>query len=253
MGIGDVMLCLYTDLKTDRLLDGIDSVAELGSQTVWTHHPERLEALFAAFNRPLPPPDKFARFVTQAGDMTGIASSRSLHELLGFKRYTSIDIDAAHGALPLDLNFDEVPAEHRGQYRLVTNHGTAEHVLNQANVFKAIHDLTASGGLMLNAGPFIGCLEHGFFNYQPNFFKAIARYNAYEVLGTWINRLPQVDLVSLVDNVPLVLGQDYVIVSLARKTSDAAFCMPIQYHYEFGLPEASRARYRPFPLPPGGV
>ncbi len=64
-------------------------------------------------------------------------------------------------------------------------------------------------------------------------------------MGTWINRLPHLELISLVGDIPLEAGQDYVIFSVARKTGDAAFCMPIQYHYESGLPEASRARYRP--------
>ncbi len=247
MGISDAMLALYTDLKKADLLDAIDSVAELGSQTVWVQNPERLTSLFLAFGRTLPSDAEFAKFINSSG--TGIASSRSLHEYLGFTRYTSIDIDAAHGAIPLDLNFDDVPAEHRGQYGLVTNHGTAEHIINQANTFKAIHDLASPhGGLMLSVSPFIGWVEHGFFNYQPNFFNALARFNGYEVLGLWVNHDPRPTLVSLQDDGAkdfcIELGQNYLLVSLLRKTSDAAFFMPVQGHYEAELPPASRARYR---------
>ncbi len=248
MGMNDAMLCLYTDLQNGGLFAGIDSVAELGSQTLRMQNPERLEALLTAFNRPLPPPEELARFIGDSAKNN--ASLRTLYGYLGFERYTSIDIDAAHGAIAIDLNFDEVPEEHHGAYGLTTNLGTSEHILNQANVFKVIHDLTAPGGLMLNVNPFIGFFEHGFFNYQPNFFQAIARYNAYEMLGLWVNHEPNLEFVPLVEwwgprNRVFEVGQDYLLVTLSRKTQDAPFFMPVQGHYEAGLPPASRARYRP--------
>jgi hypothetical protein len=46
---------------------------------------------------------------------------------------------------------------------LTTNHDTSEHILDQRNTFKVIHDFTAPGGLMLHALPFTVHLEHGFF------------------------------------------------------------------------------------------
>lgn len=248
MAISDAVLALYADLKTSGRLEGIDSVAELGSQTVWSQHPERLRALFAAFGRPLPPPAAFSTFISSGG--RGAASSRSLHGYLGFKRYDCIDIDENCGALPLDLNFDAIPDAYRGQYGLITNIGTSEHILNQSNTFKAIHDLTAPGGLMLHVSPYIGWPEHGFFNYQPNFFQAIARYNSYEVLGMWRNHDPRPELVSLLDaglalDCDIQLGANYNLVTLLRKTRGDEFFMPIQGHYELELPAPSRARYRP--------
>lgn len=39
---------------------------------------------------------------------------------------------------------------------------------------------------MLHALPFLGQLDLGFFNYQPNLFYALARYNSYCILGIWI-------------------------------------------------------------------
>jgi hypothetical protein len=81
---------------------------------------------------------------------------------------------------------DQVPPDRRGKYGLTTNHGTSEHILDQRNTFNAIHDFTARGGLMLHALPFTVHLEHGFFSYQPNLFDALARYNSYQTLGTWV-------------------------------------------------------------------
>ena len=52
------------------------------------------------------------------------------------------------GTLVLDLNFDEAPKDHWNKYGLVTNHGTSEHIMNQYNVFKMMHDFTRPGGVM---------------------------------------------------------------------------------------------------------
>ena len=137
------------------------------------HQPE-ITGLFEAFGRPVPPSSELDIYINNTG--TGLASSRHLHEHLGFK-YDCVDIDGNFGSLTLDLNFDSVPPDRRGKYGLTTNHGTSEHILDQRNTFKAIHDFTAPGGLMLHALPFTVHLEHGFFNYQPNLFDALARYN----------------------------------------------------------------------------
>ena len=56
---------------------------------------------------------------------------------------------------------------------------------------------------MLHALPFTVHLEHGFFNYQPNLFDALARYNSYETLGTWVG--PDWSLSSLIPWEPRLL------------------------------------------------
>lgn len=100
---------------------------------------------------------------------------------LGFG-YACIDIDGSPGAIPLDLNYDRVPMEERGRYHLVTNFGTTEHVANQLNAFKVIHDLAAPGGVMIHHLPAQGLFNHGLVNYNPKFFWMLARSNGYRVL-----------------------------------------------------------------------
>jgi hypothetical protein len=100
---------------------------------------------------------------------------------LGF-RHISVDIDGPDDALALDLNTDRVPRAHRGRYAVVTNFGTTEHVANQLNAFKVIHDLAAPGGVMIHSLPAQGMLCHGLVNYNPKFFWMLARSNGYEVL-----------------------------------------------------------------------
>jgi hypothetical protein len=102
-------------------------------------------------------------------------------EWLGF-RYKAIDIDETPQSIPLDLNYDEVPFDEKGKSHIVTNFGTTEHVANQLNAFKIIHDLTAVGGIMIHNLPTQGMPNHGLFNYNPKFFWMLARSNGYQCL-----------------------------------------------------------------------
>jgi hypothetical protein len=159
------------------------SIAELGAQQVSdslleaTELLEQLGAIYRARGScPLPPP--LASSEGRRVLATEAPPARLLWEWLGF-RYTAIDIDGSAGAVPLDANFDSVPAEHVGQYSLVTNFGTTEHVANQLNVFRIIHDLTSVGGVMVHRLPAQGALGHGLFSYNPKWFWLLARSNRY--------------------------------------------------------------------------
>jgi hypothetical protein len=102
-------------------------------------------------------------------------------EWLGY-RYLAIDIDESPDSLPLDLNFDEVPFHAVKQCHLVTNYGTTEHVANQCQAFKIIHDLTAVRGVMVHHLPAQGMFNHGLVNYNPKFFWMLSRSNNYKFL-----------------------------------------------------------------------
>jgi hypothetical protein len=239
------MLALYRQLKLMGAFEGVTDVIELGSQVVRCTERGQLDALFEAFGKPILSDTEIVPFL--GTDPPGSAPSRLLHERLGF-HYDCIDIDGQSGALALDLNFDAVPTERRGRYGLVTNFGTTEHVFNQQNAFSVIHDFTAAGGLMLHAVPFTVHLEHGFFNYQPNVFTALARYNSYDILGMWVGldwRLsslvpwePQ-----LLDHLHFYAGTTHVLFVALRKTSDVAFRVPLQGVYETMTAPASARRY----------
>jgi len=100
---------------------------------------------------------------------------------LGFD-YSAIDVDGTPGSIALDLNYDEVPPELRHKYGLVTNLGTTEHVCNQLNAFRVVHDLASIGAVMIHEVPAGGSLNHGLFNYNFKFFWHLARSNEY----TWL-------------------------------------------------------------------
>ena len=111
-----------------------------------------------------------------------ISRAQHRHRAAFGSGYAAIDIDASPGSIPLDLNFDDVPAEFKASFALVTNFGTTEHVANQLNAFKTIHDLAEVGGVMIHTVPAQGYMNHGLVNYNPKFFWMLARSNGYKWL-----------------------------------------------------------------------
>ena len=241
MGLGPPVLALYHQLKGVGVFDDVKDVMELGAQNVWCPKPELVKNLFKAFKKEPPSAAMLDSFANWKG------SGQALYTALGFN-YSCTDVDPQFNSIPLDLNFDEVPAAHRGKYDFVTNHGTSEHILNQYNVFKAIHDFTRVNGYMLHAVPFTVHVDHGFFNYQPNFFEALAKYNSYEVSGIWVG--PDWQIASFIPWEPklldfLVLNSKttHLLVALLRKKFDTPFQVPFQGVYENVTPDEIMQRY----------
>jgi 2-polyprenyl-3-methyl-5-hydroxy-6-metoxy-1,4-benzoquinol methylase len=241
MGLGPPILALYRQLKGLGAFDGISSVMELGAQNVWCPRAELVKNLFRAFDKPAPPQEMLDRFANWKG------SAKELYTALGFD-FHCIDVDPQFESIRLDLNFDECPPDHVGKYDFVTNHGTSEHLLNQQNFFKVVHELTKPGGLMLHAVPFTAHIEHGFFNYQPNFFEALARYNSYKLLGVWVG--PGWQAASLVPWEPDILDYmvinsktTHLLVALSQKMYDTPFSVPFQGVYEPMTPDEVMQRY----------
>jgi hypothetical protein len=192
MGSGDVEI--VRRLKQEGYLEGPLSVIEIGAQQLANSllaAQESLEGvgdLFDAF-RPCPLPGAIP---TQIGDggsehlAENAPAAREFWRWLGFD-YAAIDIDGSPESIPLDLNYDSTPENRLSKYQLVTNFGTTEHVANQLNAFKIIHDLVACGGVMIHNLPMQGMLNHGLVNYNPKFFWMLARSNGYRVVYMNVN------------------------------------------------------------------
>jgi hypothetical protein len=112
--------------------------------------------------------------------LAGAPLAREFWTWLGLN-YASIDIDGSPGSIPLDLNYDEAPADLVGRYDIVTNFGTTEHVANQLQSFKIIHDLATAGAIMLHVVPASGTPNHGLVSYNPKFFWMLGRSNGYKI------------------------------------------------------------------------
>lgn len=108
-------------------------------------------------------------------------SARDWLEAQGFK-YECVDMDGKFGAVQLNLNTARAESMGHG-FDIVANHGTSEHVFDQANVFRFMHDLTLGGGGMIHAvptprfGP-----RHGFYFYDETIFEDLAHANGYKIV-----------------------------------------------------------------------
>ena len=151
-------------------------VAELGAQQLYCKDgKQKLIDFIKHFN---------PGFVAEDGEMCalsdmGLAAEAFRHA--GFE-YESFDVNDSLATMRFDLNTDSVGDSHRHRYDLVTNFGTTEHVFNQLNAFRVMHDLTREGGHMWHSVPLSGMVDHSLFSYHPKFFHHLAKNNFYEIV-----------------------------------------------------------------------
>jgi SAM-dependent methyltransferase len=189
MALGGDTIDILLRLHKDGYLKGPTSIVEIGAQQLGNGFLrardgiELLGQLFGVTTRlDLPQPQ-----TTQIVDggiehlLETAPLARLFWEWLGF-RYAAIDIDGSPDSIPLDLNFDSIPHWATKKFDVVTNFGTTEHVANQLNAFKVIHELTAHNGIMIHNLPAQGFVNHGLVNYNPKWFWMLARSNDYRWL-----------------------------------------------------------------------
>lgn len=97
-----------------------------------------------------------------------------------YSTISAIDLHGTEDALQFDLNH---PVQIDRSFDITINFGTAEHIFNVYQFFQTVHDLTSPGGLMLHCMPFLGWVDHGFFNFQPTFYWDLAEANGYHVVA----------------------------------------------------------------------
>jgi hypothetical protein len=134
--------------------------------------------------------------------------------------YRSYDVCMALETTIFDLNRDTVPPADQKQFDVVLNCGTTEHVVNQLNCFRVMHDATKVGGWMLHQLPASGYAGHGYFCYHELFFRDVAEANAYEIEDLWFSVSGQ-----RIEGPNHAPGRDVNINVLMRKTKDAPFSL----------------------------
>jgi hypothetical protein len=104
-------------------------------------------------------------------------------------QHTSIDLNGRHGAMKFDLG---IPLkEFYCQYDIVTNFGTSEHVYNQYECFKNIHEFCKGGGLMIHAVPMPGHWpRHCEYHYPKKFFVMLADACGYNIYALGVESMP---------------------------------------------------------------
>jgi hypothetical protein len=99
-------------------------------------------------------------------------------QALGCKRYCAIDGNG-RGTLTADLN---LPLPKLKPFDLVTDFGTGEHIFNQFQVWRSIHELTKPGGYIAFDRPTKGYPTHCYYLVDECLFHDLAAANAYEIV-----------------------------------------------------------------------
>ena len=232
MAYGGTTFDILARLRREGVLSGVRTVMDVGTQEASVSSCPHYAATFLT---------EFGAGDVPAAELESLLAPRFVRPLwnrVGID-YHATDIDGQPGTLFLDLNFDDVPLEYRNRFDLTTNCGTTEHVFNQMNAFRAIHDLTKPGGYMYHDLPWSGMFSHGFVNYKPSLFRKLCESNYYNWTGMWL-RAEVGDRTAMPDEVlryctdkdaefyKTYFGHDGAIAVVLQKTSDAPFVCPLE-------------------------
>ncbi len=212
------------------ILDDDRSVVELGSQEL--DLTEDWLRVFAGARSNQEHSDALRRLGAEAASIGEKAPE--YYAALGFKRYSSIDINGQLNSLPFDLNSCiEDRYQFTDRFELVTNNGTTEHLFNQQVVFDNIHRMTSQRGLMLHAVPFLNYVNHCFFNYSPTFFYNLATANNYSLLALGIGVMEGDAIIAASDDVRPLVERDMPqadLVSFRQLLSRPRFKSGLAYY-----------------------
>jgi hypothetical protein len=99
-------------------------------------------------------------------------SSKYFFQRLGFKTVDALDFSDFEGAnivhdlnVPCNKDFKNI-----GDYNLIFDGGTIEHIFSMPNILKNIFDLLSVGGRIMHSAP-VNMFNHGFYNYSTCFFE----------------------------------------------------------------------------------
>lgn len=178
-------------MESYSLLGAGRNVLDFGSSNLYNATAAEIIAFVQRHNPdPRPDLDEWAERLAAGSlaDASGKALNQSfvgeMFEAAGMG-YDAIDIAVGYKTTVVDLNTMRLPKHMVGAYDTVLNCGTSEHILNQMNVFAALHAATKSGGYMMHAVPCVGYVDHAYFCYTSRFFFDLAGYNQYELVDMW--------------------------------------------------------------------
>ena len=104
-------------------------------------------------------------------------------------QHTSVDWNGEDGALKLDLR--EPQYQRLGQFDMITNIGTTEHVSYQQGVWENIHNCCKVGGVIVSITPYHDGRSwwwHGDWYPTEMFFERFAELNGYDIEKMGIGR-----------------------------------------------------------------
>lgn len=174
----------------------------------------------AAFVKSLDLPKGFS--VCELGDqwMAGLKTPQiasEWYQRLGAGRYVSLDGNGKATWAPVDLNRPvHITVD---PFDLVTDFGTGEHIFDQAQVWRTVHDLTKPGGFIVFDRPAQGYKGHCFYLTDECLFRDIAAANGYKLIRLETGTTPRGELIR----------------GVFQRQNVAPFCVPQQGRYQASL------------------
>lgn len=184
-------------------------------------------------------------------------AAKEVYERAGYA-YTNIDVDERPGTLRVDLARFEIPRP-RGEFDLVVNVGTTEHLANPIAAFALMHELCAEGGIIYHDVPLFGFGNHGLMNPTPKFWHALIWMNRYTPLAIKVRSIDETavdrgnlyhDYLSYMEGLNEAKNITYLIRAILKKTSDTIFVVPYDAVFPendgLSLAQLLAGSYRPF-------
>ena len=111
----------------------------------------------------------------------GMSAEGVFTAVLGFDRLDSLDVSDYEGATIIHDLGEPLPDPHAGQYDLVVDGGTLEHVFNLPQAILNVMALARPGGLVYWHGPSNNLCGHGFYQFSPELmYRVFSAPNGFE-------------------------------------------------------------------------
>ncbi|HUA52005.1 MAG TPA: hypothetical protein VMB81_07560 [Candidatus Sulfotelmatobacter sp.] len=119
----------------------------------------------------------------------GYLSDKAMLAALGFLGCDSVDVSAYEQADFIhDLNLPGLAAAVGRRYDTVLDPGTLEHVFDLASALANLFDVLEPGGIVIHNLAFGNHIDHGFYQFSPDFMLDYYEANGFEILGASVSR-----------------------------------------------------------------
>tara|TARA_B100000029_G_scaffold381538_1_gene376714 strand:- start:2074 stop:2778 length:705 start_codon:yes stop_codon:yes gene_type:complete len=153
-------------------------------------------------------------------------TGKSYFENRGFK-HVSVDLNGFNGTLARDLTKPEQFEDWHGEWDIITNAGTTEHVEpfeSQYDCFNIIHDCIKVGGIAIHLNPDAYELDmhgtwknHCNYYYSEPFFEMLANECGYELCSSKVINGLRCVVVKKIKNLPFMKDRKKLLKYIAQR------------------------------------
>ena len=169
------------------------------------------------------------------GEASRYVTNHDFFHPFGFDQIQSLDYSAYEGSdIAHDLNI-EIPERLVGEYDLILDGGTLEHVYDFPTAMASIGRMLKVGGRIIHTSPSSGNMDHGFYMFSPTLYHDYYTQNGFRLKKLLVSKRawgkvayyhysPGMDLRKFNDgNINLVV--------IAEKTEQSTANPPLQNFY----------------------